>query len=309
MKLKGIILVVLVVIAQSGYAQQDAMFTQYMFNGLVLNPAYAGSHEALSATALLRKQWVNVDGAPSTQTLSMHTPYEAKRMGFGLQLVHDKIGVSNETNIYGSYSYWVPMGNGRLSMGLQAGVNMLRSEFDELVLINEGDPGFDDASFSAVKPNFGAGLYYYTDRFYVGLSAPRLLRNNYGQLPSSVSTNDFSFRQERHYYLTAGYLFELSPNVKLKPSFLVKQVSNAPVEVDLNANVLFVDRLWLGVSLRSGDSFDFLAQFLVNNQLSIGYAYDLTTSSLKSQTSGSHEVMVNYLFSFGDKKILTPRYF
>lgn len=297
----------IVLIASVGFAaqaQQDVMFTQYMFNGLALNPAYAGSHNALSATALIRKQWVGIDGAPFSQTLSVHSPFKDERMGVGFQVVNDKIGISKETNLYGAYSYWIPVGAGRLSMGLQAGINLFGTDFSQLDLKHDSDIDFSQGNLSELKPNFGAGLYYYTERLYLGLSVPRLVENKFGD---DAAGN--TFQQARHYFLTGGYVFDLGPNWKFKPNFLIKTVPGAPVELDLNANFLFIEKLWMGVSWRSFDSFDLLAQFFITDQLSLGYAYDITTTKLRGYTSGSHELMLNYVFKFSEDKMLTPRYF
>lgn len=285
------------------FAQQDVQFTQYMFNGLALNPAYAGSHDALSATLLFREQWVNIDGRPRTQTFSIHTPFISERIGVGLQLIQDKVGIFKTTNVNGSYSYWIPTGkNSRLAMGLQAGVTVLNSNFDDLQLVDQNDDDFT-GNVQGTKPNFGAGLYHYSRKHYVGVSAPRLFNNTF------ESDGSADFKQIRHFYATGGYVIDFGPNFKLKPNVLLKMVQGAPLEADLNLNALFVEKFWLGVSWRSFDSFDILAEYLITPQLRIGYAYDITLTDLRKHTSGSHEFMLNYIFNFGNDKLLTPRYF
>lgn len=278
------------------------MFTQYMFNGLVLNPAYAGSHESISMTALSRIQWVGIDGAPNTQTFSIHSPVPDKNIGIGAYFVRDNIGVTTDNNFFLSYAYRLQMKNGTLSFGLHGGMSSMKVSYDELETSDSNLIGTE----SQFKPNFGAGFYYLNDRFYVGFSIPYILRQTTRgtTLPQELSTD-----QIQHYYLTSGLIFNLSPLVKLKPSVLIKAVQGAPIEIDVNAMVLFDDRFWAGVSYRSFDSIDLLLELQLNQQLRLGYAYDITTSDLGQVNSGSHEIMLNYRLIFNKSKIVTPRYF
>lgn len=280
------------------------MFTQYMFNGLVINPAYAGSHEAISATALSRIQWVGIDGAPNTQTFSIHSPVPNKNIGIGAYFARDKIGVSTENNFFLSYAYRIQMGTGHLAMGLSAGFSNLDVNYAELGLADSNLQG----AHSNFKPNFGAGLYYVSDKYYFGASSPYIFKNTSGDASSNV-TSDILTDQIQHYYITGGTIFDLSPIVKLKPSILVKVVSGAPIEFDFNANLLFDEKLWVGLSYRSFDSIDILLELQLNDQIRLGYAYDITTSDLRKVNSGSHEFMLNYRFVFSKSKIVTPRYF
>lgn len=286
--------------------QQQAMFTQYMFNGLAINPAYAGSHESLSATFLFRDQWTGLDGAPTTQTFSMHSPIRNAKIALGMQLIHDKITVFNQHGVNGTYAYRIFTNKGTLSMGLQVGFTSYNADLTEL---QPQDP--TDAVFSVdvnkFMPNFGAGIYYYTDRFYLGFSVPQIIRNS---LDEAVIEQDSDARQERHYFLTGGHMFELSPNVKLKPNFLVKVVEGAPVQLDLNANVLFSEVFWLGLSWRSMADIDAMMQIQLTDQLLLGYSYDFAnTTDLRRVNSGSHELMLNYRFRYAKNKVITPRYF
>ncbi len=284
--------------------QQQAMFTQYMFNGLVLNPAYAGSHESISMTALSRHQWVGIEGAPNTQTFSIHSPVPGKNIGLGAYFVRDNIGVTTDNNLFMSYSYRIQMRKGILSFGLQGGLSSVRVSYDDLEISDSNLSGTE----SDFKPNFGAGFYYLSNRFYVGLSIPYILRqrsaNNGATLPQEINTD-----QIQHYYLTSGLIFDLSPLVKLKPSILLKAVRGAPMELDFNTMILFDDKIWFGVSYRSFDSIDLLFELQLNQQFRLGYAYDITTSDLKQVNSGSHEIMLNYRMVFNKSKIVTPRYF
>ena len=284
-------------------AQQQAMYTQYMFNGLALNPAYAGSHDALSLTGLARIQWVGIEGAPNTQTFSAHSPI-ADRSSVGLFVIHDNIGVTNQYGVYGSYAYRIPMGKGALSMGLQVGFNNYSINLNQIntKLVDQNFMVNDGGGF---LPNFGAGLFYSSERFYVGASVPQIRNNELFQ----GDAEDFSARQFRHYFLTAGYVFDLGPSLKLKPNFLVKAVQGAPVEYDINANLLIKEVLWLGASYRTDDAMSFLIEMLLSPQLRLGYAYDYTTSELQEFNTGSHELMLNFRFAFDKSEVLSPRYF
>ena len=230
----------------SAVAQQHTMYTQYMFNGLALNPAYAGSHGDLSITALAREQWSGLDGAPSTQTFAIHSPIKNKRISLGMVLLRDQIGVSKEHAVYGSYAYRIAMEKGTLSMGLQVGFTSYREDLNDLLLLHRPAADFQDQK-SSFLPNVGAGLFYTSERFYAGFSIPRMLQNSIDQNnPVSVA------KELRHYFLTGGYLFYLSKDLKLKPNFLLKVVEGAPIQLDLNANLLIKDLIWVGLSHRVG---------------------------------------------------------
>ena len=282
-------------------AQQQAMFSQYMFNGLAINPAYAGSQESLSMTALMREQWVGLEGAPSTQTFSAHTNLKKKRIGVGLMVIHDKIGVTDQTGVFASYAYKIPLNKGTLSLGLQGGFTHYNARFSEVSLT---DPTFQTGDISEFHPNFGAGVYYSTDRFYAGISAPQLVQTNYDKDNQASKAKIL-----RHYFIQTGYVFDLNQNLKLKPNLLIKMVEGAPVEFDLNANLFIHDLIGLGVSWRSMDAIVMLLQIQITEKLQFGYAYDFGTTDLRQAHSGSHEFYLNYRLSFSKSKILTPRYF
>jgi type IX secretion system PorP/SprF family membrane protein len=272
-----------------------------MFNTLAINPAYAGSQEDLSVTALMREQWVGLDGAPSTQTLSAHTPFEKKRIGVGLLVVHDKIGITDQTDLYASYAYKIPMKKGTLSLGLQGGFLYYKANFSEVSLT---DPTFQGEDLSEFLPNFGAGVYYSTDRFYAGIGVPQLIQ-------SKVDKGNVASESKliRHYFVHSGYVFDLNQNLKLKPNVLFKIVDGAPLEIDLNANLYFHDLVGLGLSWRSMDAIVMLLQIQITDRLQFGYAYDFGTTALRQVHSGSHELFLNYRFSLSKSKIITPRYF
>ncbi|MDH5398518.1 MAG: type IX secretion system membrane protein PorP/SprF [Cyclobacteriaceae bacterium] len=296
---------ILIVLLQviNGYSQQQVMFTQYMFNNLAINPAYAGHHGHMSATALVREQWTGLDGAPSTQTFSIHTPITKQRFSLGALFVHDKIGVTEQTGTYLSYAYRIPLSEkGKLSFGLQGGITHYNAQFS---VISSTNPIFANGDISEIHPNVGFGLFYNTDKFYAGLSTPQLMETVFDkENPDSESI------VIRHYFLSSGYVFDLGNSLKLKPNILVKAVNGAPVQIDLNANLLINHVIWVGLSWRSFDSVDALLQLQLTDQLQLGYAYDfITTTDLRHINTGSHEFMLNYQFSFAKTRVITPRYF
>ena len=284
-------------------AQQQVMFTQYMFNTLAINPAYAGSAETFSATALMRQQWTGLAGAPSTQTLSMHAPVKNQRMGLGFLFLHDKIGVTGQTGGYISYAYRIPFANGgKFAMGIQGGFTNFNAQYSK---VSATDPTFA-ADVKETKPNFGAGFFYYTDRFYAGVSVPQLIQSNFGN--SNVINSESKF--VRHYFGMIGYVMDLNENLKLKPNVLVKYVYGAPVELDLNANLLIKEVIWVGLSWRSFDSIDALLQIQISSRLQVGYAYDFATQKdIQKVNGGSHELMINYRIPNRRDRVVTPRYF
>lgn len=301
--LYSIVLLSFLLTAQTSCAQQEVMFTQYMFNGLALNPAYAGSQGVVSATAIGRQQWVGLEGAPSTQTFSIHSPVVNERVGVGMLLIHDKIGVTDQYNATLSYAYRIPLKHGKLAMGLQAGISSYRANYPEIGISN--DAAFNQGKVSAWQPNFGTGIYYYNTRFYAGVSVPQLLERAYDTYETNASIG-----LVRHYFLNAGYVFDLSEDLKLKPNALLKAVEGAPVQLDLNANLLIMEVLWIGISWRSFESVDGLLQLQLTDRLQLGYSYDFaTTREIRSVNGGSHELSLNYRFTIGHKKSVSPRYF
>ncbi len=299
--IKLILVTFMLLVGFVSHSQQQVMFTQYMFNGLAINPAYAGSHETISLTALAREQWTGIDGAPSTQALSVHSPIINQRIGVGLLVLNDKIGVTNQTGAYGSYSYKLPLSKGNLALGLQIGFSSYNAEFSK---VGASNSEFVFGDVREVHPNAGFGAYYSTDRFYAGFSVPQLIENTFDKdNPESNS------KIVRHYFVTSGYVFDLNSDLKLKPSFLIKTVAGAPTEFDLNTNLLIHDVLWVGVSWRSFASINALIQVQATDKLQIGYAYDIASTKFREVSGGSHEIMANYRFKFSDKQVVTPRYF
>lgn len=296
---------VLFITLHSARAQQQVMYTQYMFNGIVLNPAYAGSHESMSLTAIARKQWTGMDGAPGTETFTAHTPLKNDRVGLGLIFSHDHIGVTHQYNVNIAYSYWIPVAGGKLAFGLQGGFSNYNNAFADLYVGAQGDidPNFA-SNVNVFSPTIGSGLYFYTDKLYLGFSSPQLITYQ-SHLGETAYT-----RQARHYFLTGGYVFDITPSLKYKPGFLLKMVEGAPAQFDINSHLLFREVLWTGVSYRSMESMSALLQVQLTDQLRFGYSYDFPMGrTLSRVNSGSHELMLNYSFTFYKSGYVSPRYF
>ncbi len=294
----------------SAVAQQDALYTQYMFNTLAINPAYAGSRNVLSATALSRTQWVGIDGAPRTQTLSFDAAMPNKRVGLGIQIFNDQLGITKTTGAYLSYAYRIPINNGTLALGVQGGVANFRADFSAVDL-NTGspiDPSFSN-NINKMLPNYGFGIYYNTDKFYLGVATPHLLDNRFTDDNSVLVTNGLVAKQYMHLFVTTGVVLNLGDDFKLKPSALFKGVMGAPLQLDVNANLWIKDKLSIGGQYRTGDAFAGLFELQISDQFRVGYAYDHTVSKLGRHNSGSHEIMVRYEFGFSKSRIVAPRYF
>lgn len=290
------------------YAQQETMYTQYMSNVLSVNPAYAGSNDMLSMNAVSRNQWVGFSNAPETQTFSIHSPITKYNMGLGLTFMKDKIGPISQTGISLNYSYTLDLDRRRyLSFGLKGGVNFYAAGLSDLKLVDPNDVVFESDIIRRFLPNVGVGTYYYTERFYVGLSAPKLIENVIN--PNTGFSSEYVNREELHIFLMSGYVFDVNRILKFKPHFMVKYVKDAPVSIDLSAQFLIYDRLWLGAMYRLGDSFGGLLQIQISNQLKVGYSYDLSVNEIGAFSFGTHEIMISYDFNFGRGRIKSPRYF
>ncbi|HEU5291516.1 MAG TPA: type IX secretion system membrane protein PorP/SprF [Cyclobacteriaceae bacterium] len=301
---KHLLAIVFIAICSATSAQQVATYAQYMFNGLAINPAYAGSHEALSATALVRFQNVGLDGAPKTQTFSLHSPLLNKRVGLGMLAIRDEIGVITQTGLNFSYAYRIPVSEKlTLSMGLQGGFGVYDANYTELEVPPTNDPAFQQ-NVHEIRPNIGAGLYLYSRDYYIGLSAPHLVNNAFDR-----GENFETIYQNKPILLTAGYVFPIHRLLKLKPSFLLKVVDDRPVEFDLNANLLFDEVLWAGISYKSTKTISVILQAQVTDQIQFGYSYQITAGPIRVVELGSHEVMLNYRFKYNKKNVVSPRYF
>jgi type IX secretion system PorP/SprF family membrane protein len=307
--MKKIIIVILgMLIGNQLWSQQDAMLSQYMFNGLFLNPAYAGSHKYWSSTFTYRNQWVAMDGAPETAILAVDGPISAKNMGLGFSLMYDKVGVSTHNKFTANYSYQIrTSANSKLALGVNASLSQFNARVEDLLIWDQNDVVFDNNINGKYVPSFGVGAYHFGERHYVGLSIPTLFayQNEYN-FNFDLSKSSFL---RRHYMLTGGYVFDVSPMVKLKPSALLKYVANAPLEADINLTAFYKDMISAGVSYRTNDAVVFMVEYQANNYFRIGYAFDLTTSEIRNYSKGSHEIMIGVDFGKDLIKVKTPRYF
>jgi len=288
-------------------AQQDPHYTQYMYNMNVINPAYAGSKENLSFGLLYRKQWVNVDGAPETFSFSGSTPV-GKNVGIGLSLISDKIGPVSEQNAYADFSYTLNLGGElKLGLGIKAGATFqkigLFSDINDGTLPQGDDLGFSEDSNNAYL-NIGSGLFLYTNKWYFAASVPNMLKANH------LDYDGVKYGTEtQHYFLTGGYVFDLSPNVKFKPFAMLKSAFNSPSSLDVSTNFLFNEKFEIGASYRVDDSFSGMVNYAITPSLRIGYAYDHVISDLKVATTSSHEIILLFDLNFPKKVSRSPRYF
>lgn len=283
------------------HAQQDYMLTHYMFNGMTMNPAYAGIHEGISTSLVWREQWVGLEGAPSTQVVSIHSPIPNRSASLGAVAYRDQIGFSSQYGVSMSYAYRIPVGRDfQLSMGLQATTESYQVNLGGLNLSPNDDEGFGQQQQTLW--NFGTGMLLHSDRAYLGASVPNLMEPKL-----TIDDPDGLFQQRRrHYYLTAGYVMDLGPNLLFKPNVLVKGVQGAPWQMDINANFLIRSLVWAGVSYRSLDSIDGLLGIQISPNFTVSYATDFTLTEIDVP---SHEIMLNYIFELPVQRILTPRYF
>ena len=286
-------------------AQQDAMYSMYMFNGLAVNPAYAGSRERVSFTALYRNQWTGLEGAPNTAVVVGHAPLANDNVGLGLSVVSDNISIFNRMSITANYAYRIKTRRGKLSLGASATFNNYRARWNELTLNDTDDRALTTNPNNVMTPNFGLGVYYYSEKFYAGISVPQLLNSSLTD-NFKLAKDEVSAKEYRHYFATMGTIFKLSDNIKFKPSVLFKYVKNAPFQADINAAILMKEALWFGASYRTGDAVSVMVEYMFSKKLRVGYGYDITLSELNNYSSGTHEIMVG--FEFGKQEsYLTPR--
>lgn len=292
-------------------AQQDAMFTHYMYNTLAVNPAYAGSRDALTLTGIHRTQWTGFPNAPKTQTFTMHTPMLRPELGFGLSMWNDIANPVVQRHLALDFMYKIKFEEGRnLAFGIKASLGNITADFASLRAIQPGDAAAETTLQGDILPNFGTGIYYYTPRFYVGFSVPKIVQNDY----TNIVANGFdgAFGEQRHYYFISGGVFDLSETVKFKPVSYLKVTYGAPIELDLTSNFIFYNRFSLGAMLRLQDSYGALVSFFINEQLEFGYSYDRSYALGRVSRSniGSHELMLRYDFIYNNKRsVRSPRNF
>ncbi|MEI6765202.1 MAG: type IX secretion system membrane protein PorP/SprF [Bacteroidota bacterium] len=292
-------------------AQYDAMFTQYMFNEMFINPAFAGSKEALAVSLHHRQQWVGFAGRPVTTTFTAHMPLFRNTMGVGLCFLSEKLGVLSRNLIYANYAYRVRLsGKSYLTFGVMGGAHLQSEKLAAINTVEPGDPNFSVNTPTVITPNFGFGIMYTTEKFYAGISVPRLLDDNIKvSSDGTILGNNKVVLNKFHYYATIGKVFVLGPNLKIVPQLMLKAVSNAPFQFDVNVNALMKERLWLGLSYRSRADISGLAGVYITPQLLLTYSYDYPLTILHDYTSGSHEIGISYTFRFKGKKVVSPRYF
>jgi len=290
-------------------AQQAPMYTHYMYNTMVVNPAYAGSRDALTISALHRSQWVGFDGAPSTQTLTLHAPLNNEHIGLGLAVMNDKIGPVNFSSVTANFAYIMRVSrNAKLSLGLSAGANMLQANLNKLTLDQQNDPAFANNINNKIAPDFGFGVYYSRERFYAGVSIPNLMETNYANNNDGVK---LAGKDQRHYFFIAGTMLKISNSLSFKPTTLIKVTAGAPIQADVTGSFIILDKLLLGAMYRTGDATGALIGFDLTNKLHIGYSFDWSVGvSTAKYNQGSHEILLRYDFMLKNKKqIHTPRYF
>ncbi len=302
---KIFLIIIFITLGVTCYSQQDSQFTQYMYNTVNFNPAYAGSRGVTSIFGLHRNQWVGLDGAPVTNAFSIHSPIEGTNIGLGLSFINDKIGPSDENALAIDFSYYIKTSeNYKLSFGLKATGNLLNVDFTKLNTYNPSDPLLQQNIDTKFSPNVGAGLYLYSEKTYFGLSVPNFLETkHFDDTKSSVAN------EKMHVYLTAGHVFDLSPSVNFKPALLTKFVNGAPLQVDVSANFLFNEKFTLGAAYRWSAAVSAMAGFQVSDALLIGYAYDRETTKLGSYNSGSHEIFLRFELFKNYNRIVSPRFF
>jgi type IX secretion system PorP/SprF family membrane protein len=307
MKKTKFIFIICLLMSGFARAQQDPMYSMYMFNPMAINPAYTGTLDQMQVIALYRGQWLDFPGAPKTGTITFHGPVRNENMGIGLSLINDRIGKMNTSGFMATYAYQLRFERSRLAFGLQAGVRNFSVNLNEILL--SPDKAYDESFANAVSQwslNFGTGVFWYGKNGYVGLSIPHMRNTVLGD--DLVNTIDPA-RLRTHYNLTGGYVFSLNPTFKLKPSIMIKTVTGSPVQIDLNANLYWLDVVALGASYRSGNAMVWMAEVQANQYLRIGYAFDQTINGLRGSVGGSHEIMVRCDMGFNKNKTVTPRYF
>lgn len=286
--------------------QHTPLTSRYLFNGLVINPAYAGSRGALTATLTHRQQWVGFDGAPVTQMASVHTPIGKKKLGVGVLVYNDRIGVSQETGVFSNYAYRIRFRDGKLAFGIGAGFTFMRSQWTQVAIQQTNDLSFAADQRTTTRPNFSSGVYYHTKSWFVGFSSPFLILHRYTTGNEGWNLSDS--KADLQPMLTGGRLFKLSHDIKLKPTTLIRYRRSSGVQADLSANLILKDRFWIGASYRTGDAIVASLEVLPTPQWRLGYAYDIGMSSLLPHHRGSHEVMVQYEFGYRIR-VKDPRYF
>lgn len=311
MRTKLVVLILFLLGLENLYSQQDSQYTQYMYNTVNINPAYAGSRGVMSIFGLYRNQWVGLDGAPVTSTASLNTPIGNSNVGLGLSFINDRIGPSDETSISADVSYSVPTSeNWKLSFGLKATANLLNVDFTKLSIYDTSDPRFQNNVDNKFSPNIGAGIYLHSNKTYFGLSVPNFLETKHFDESASISNSaSFVAKERMHYYAIAGHVFDLSPSIQFKPAALAKVVQGAPLQLDISGNFLFNEKFTIGAAYRWSAAMSAMVGFQATENWFIGYAYDMETTKLADYNSGSHEIFLRYELFNNYDRVVSPRFF
>ena len=304
--MKKLIIILALITGSAAMAQQDALFSQYMFNKLIMNAGYTGSREVMSADLTDRYQWVGFEGAPKTLTFSVHTPLRNEHIGVGFYLYRDELGPTVDQGFMASYAYRISLPKGKLSFGIQAGIKYFNIDWEKIHTENP-DYMFQGTQENKITPDANFGIYYYTNRMYAGISSKQLLQNEYGVV--KIDGKTAYSKLVRHFYGMAGILIPISDNMLFRPSTLIKYVNNAPLQADLSANFLINKLFWVGMTYRTESAMIFMTEFNVGKNLRIGYSYDVYLNQLVHYNQGSHEIRLGFDFDLFKNRMLTPRYF
>lgn len=290
----------------SAHAQQDPQYTNYMYNTININPAYAGSRGALSIFGLHRSQWVGLEGAPTTNSFSINTPIADSKVGLGVSFVNDALGVMDENTLSVDFSYTLDLNNrgSKLSFGLKGSANLLNVAYSDLNKYNPNDPQILNDVCNEFTPNIGAGIYWHTEKSYVGFSVPSFLEST--RYDNNIQS---TMQQKMHYYLMGGHVFEINPMLKFKPAFLLKAVEGAPLQADVTANFLIHDKFTIGGAYRWDAAWSALVGFQVTDGMFIGYSYDSDIKALRNYNNGSHEIFVRFELFNKYRRVNSPRFF
>ena len=298
-----IIITSLLLVSLVSFSQQDSQYTQYMYNTININPAYAGSRGVLSVFGLHRSQWVGLDGAPVTNAITINSPIENTNLGVGLSFVNDRLGPTDQNNISADVSHTIKTSETyKLSFGVKGSIDLFSFDASKLNIYT-ADNTLQTYN-NKFSPNIGAGIYFHSDKSYLGFSIPNFFETK------RYSDSDYAvYKEKMNYYLIGGYVFDLNPNLKFKPAFMGKMVEGAPLQVDVSANFLFNDKFVLGAAWRWSAAASLMAGFQINEGLYIGYGYDLDTTKLAHYNSGSHEIFLRFELFNRQKRIISPRFF
>ncbi len=302
----SLVLVCILLLSIHVNAQQETQHSMYFFNPVLLNPAYAGSQEALQITATARDQWTGLKGAPKTQVLSLHSPLRTEKIGVGFTVLNDELGITKNTGVYADLAYSIKVNkkNNRLAFGIKAGMDFFRQDFSKLRINDNTDEIYTDGfNYKKNLFNIGAGIYYYGKRHYLGISTPRMVKNKIN------IQSDQQALQENHYYFFGGIVLKINPAINMRPSFIVKYVNNAPLSIEANLSFLFYDKIWIGGMYRHKAATGLNIMYNVSQNFRLGYAYDYQLTSIQKFSQGSHEIMISYDLRSKAKGYKSPRYF